>query len=175
MVRSAAKLIRSRGLSATSFSDVLEDSGAPRGSIYHHFPEGKQQLAEEAIRATNEGVLARLRDDSTTTPAEVLGRFVALWRHVVIASNARAGCVVAGVAIDTDVYESGQMDLVRATFRSWVEALAEQLTRTGLEADRSAKVATAAVAAMEGALILCRAEGGPGPLDTVGGQLLELV
>ena len=45
MVRSAAALFGSRGLSATSFSDVLADSGAPRGSIYHHFPGGKKQLA----------------------------------------------------------------------------------------------------------------------------------
>ena len=42
MVRSAAALFGSRGLSGTSFSDVLADSGAPRGSIYHHFPRGKK-------------------------------------------------------------------------------------------------------------------------------------
>ncbi len=51
MVRSAASLIRTRGVTGTSFSDVLADSGAPRGSIYHHFPEGKEQLAADAITA----------------------------------------------------------------------------------------------------------------------------
>ena len=61
MVRSAASLIRTRGVNATSFSEVLADSGAPRGSIYHHFPEGKKQLAEDAIRWTSERVLAHLR------------------------------------------------------------------------------------------------------------------
>ena len=58
MVRSAAALIGSQGVSATSFSDVLADSGAPRGSIYHHFPDGKKQLAEDAIRWTSDRVLA---------------------------------------------------------------------------------------------------------------------
>src|SRR5258706_13273015 len=61
MVRSAATLIRTRGVSATSFSDVLADSGAPRGSVYHHFPEGKEQLAGDAIRWTSDRVLAHHR------------------------------------------------------------------------------------------------------------------
>jgi AcrR family transcriptional regulator len=101
MVRSAASLIRSRGVSATSLSEVLADSGAPRGSIYHHFPEGKKQLAEDAIRWTSERVLAYLRTGPTDSASEVLERFIDLWRQVVVTSGGSAGCVVAGVAIDT--------------------------------------------------------------------------
>jgi TetR/AcrR family transcriptional regulator, lmrAB and yxaGH operons repressor len=176
MVRSAARLIRARGLNATAFSDVLQDSGAPRGSIYHHFPEGKTQLAEEAIRLTSAGVLDRLASSNAASPAEVMKEFIGFWRYVVVASNARAGCVVAGVAVDTDVArQSGQLELVRTTFASWVHALAERLAATGLSPRRAKQVATAALAAMEGALILCRAEGGVEPLDVVGEQLMLLV
>src|SRR5450755_2273464 len=74
MVRSAAALISSRGVSATSFSEVVSDSGAPRGSIYHHFPDGKRQLAAEAIGWTSQRVLAHLRAGAETTPEAVLGR-----------------------------------------------------------------------------------------------------
>ncbi|HEU0163488.1 MAG TPA: TetR/AcrR family transcriptional regulator, partial [Thermomicrobiales bacterium] len=66
MIASAASLIASRGVNATSFSDVLADSGAPRGSIYHHFPEGKRQLAEDAIRWTSSRVLAFMRAGTPT-------------------------------------------------------------------------------------------------------------
>src|SRR6266852_2806477 len=69
MIRSAAALFGSRGLSGTSFSDVLADSGARRGSIYHHFPGGKKQLAEDAIGGTSQQVLARLRACPAGTPA----------------------------------------------------------------------------------------------------------
>jgi AcrR family transcriptional regulator len=55
MVRGAVSLIRTRGVNATSFSDVLAKSGAPRGSIYYHFPKGKEQLAGDAIRWTSDG------------------------------------------------------------------------------------------------------------------------
>lgn len=175
MVRSAAALIRARGVSATSFSDVLAESGAPRGSIYHHFPHGKEQLASDAIRWTSERVLAHQRAGTATTASGVLDRFIDMWRQVVLASGGTAGCVVAGVAIDTAGDAPGLIDVVRATFRSWVELLADQLAATGVPAERAAAIAVATVAAMEGALILCRAEGNGQPLETVAAELMRLL
>jgi TetR/AcrR family transcriptional repressor of lmrAB and yxaGH operons len=175
MVSSAASLIRSRGLNATSFSDVLADSGAPRGSIYHHFPEGKQQLAGDAMRWTSERVLAHLRAGTAVTPSDVLKRFIDMWRKVVVASHGSAGCVVAGVALDTDAGEADQIDLVRSTFRSWIALLAEQLRTVGVPTDRATSIALTTVAGMEGALILCRAEGNAKPLETVAEDLLRLL
>src|ERR1700689_1207415 len=100
MISSAAALIGARGLSGTSLSDVLADSGAPRGSIYHHFPGGKDQLATEAVSWTSGRVGAFLHAGTETTPAAVLARFMQLWRQVIVASEAASGCVVAGVALD---------------------------------------------------------------------------
>ena len=175
MVRSAALLIRSRGVSATSFADVLADSGAPRGSIYHHFPEGKRQLAEDAMRWTSERVLAHLRAGAPTSPSDVLERFIDLWRQVVVTSGGSAGCVVAGVAIDTVADETALIEVVRATFRSWVALLAEQLEAAGVPAHRAMPIAVATLAAMEGALILCRAEGNVRPLNAVARELMRLL
>ncbi len=175
MVRSAASLIRSRGLTATSFSEVLAHSGAPRGSIYHHFPEGKKQLAEDAIRWTSERVLAYLRARPATTAIDVLGSFIDLWRQVVVASEGSSGCVVAGVALDTVGGEGDLIDVVRATFRSWIALLAERLVAVGVPPHRAEPIAVAALAGMEGALILCRAEGDTKPLDTVAEELMRLL
>jgi AcrR family transcriptional regulator len=175
MVRSAASLIRSRGVSATSLSDVLADSGAPRGSIYHHFPNGKEQLAGDAVRWTSERVLAHQRACSATTASGVLECFIDMWRQVVLASGGTAGCVVAGVAIDTVASEQLLIDVVRATFRSWRDLLAEQLEAVGIPAARATPIAMATLAGMEGALILCRAEGNSGPLETVAAELMRLL
>jgi AcrR family transcriptional regulator len=175
MVRSAASLIRSRGVTATSLSDVLADSGAPRGSIYHHFPDGKRQLAEDAIQWTSERVLAHLRAGAPTRPSDVLERFITMWRQVVVTSGGTAGCVVAGVAIDTAPGETGLMDVVRTTFRSWVATLAEELEAVGVPSRRARPIALATLAGMEGALILCRAEGNVKPLDAVAEELMRLL
>lgn len=175
MVRSAASLIRTRGVTATSFSEVLADSGAPRGSIYHHFPKGKEQLAGDAIRWTSERVLAHQRACTATTASGVLDCFIDMWRQTVLASRGAAGCVVAGVAIDTVAGERGLIGVVRATFRSWVVLLASQLEAAGVPADRASSIALATVAGMEGALILCRAEGDSGPLESVASELKRLL
>jgi TetR/AcrR family transcriptional regulator, lmrAB and yxaGH operons repressor len=175
MVRSAASLIRSRGISATSLSDVLADSRAPRGSIYHHFPEGKRQLAEDAINWTSERVLGHLRAGASSRPSQVLERFIAMWRQVVVTSGGTAGCVVAGVAIDTGPDEAALMEVVRNAFRSWASVLAEQLEAAGLPSSRARPIALATLAGMEGALILCRAEGNVKPLDAVAEELMRLL
>jgi AcrR family transcriptional regulator len=174
MVRSAAALIGKRGVNATSFSDVVEDSGSPRGSIYHHFPAGKAQLTEDAVRWTSERLIAHMRAGTERTPRAVMERFFGMWRGVVVASGGSAGCVVAGVAVDTEG-DGALISLVRTTFRSWVAVLAERLESAGMKKARATTLATTALAAMEGALILCRAEGGPGPIDTVAAEILGLV
>lgn len=175
MVQSAASLIRTRGATATSFSEVLAESGAPRGSIYHHFPQGKEQLAEEAIRWTSDRVLAYQRACPATTPAGVLDCFIGMWRQTVVASGGKAGCVVAGVAVDTMPDAESLMAVVRSTFQSWVDLLAGQLKAAGLTGGRARSVALATLAAMEGALILCRAERSVAPLDAVAVELKRLL
>jgi TetR/AcrR family transcriptional repressor of lmrAB and yxaGH operons len=175
MVRSAAALIGSRGASATSLADVLTDSGAPRGSIYHHFPEGKRQLTEDAVRWTSERVLRHQAGYTGTTARGVLERFIGMWRDVVVASGGSAGCVVAGVAVDTAPDDPGVMLLVRATFQSWMDLLASQLEQTGLPPDRARSIAISTLAGMEGALILSRAQGSVEPLDAVSDGLLRLL
>jgi AcrR family transcriptional regulator len=175
MVQSAATLIGAQGLNATSFSDVLAESGAPRGSIYFHFPGGKRELAKDAIHLTSEQVLAHMRAHAGVSPGEVLQHFVALFQHVVEASDGAAGCAVAGVTVDVPASDEELLGAARTAFHSWVTTLAEQLTDVGVAPDRASGIAMAAVASVEGALILCRAEGGRAPLDAVASQLLRLV
>src|SRR5207245_5605067 len=95
------------------------------------------------------------------------------WRQVVLRSGGSAGCVVAGVAIDTGADEASLMQVVRAAFRSWVAVLAEQLEAVGLPAHRARSIAMATLAGMEGALILCRAEGSVRPLEAGGHELMR--
>src|SRR2546428_8935907 len=124
MVRSAASLIRRQGLSRASFADIVADSGAPRGSIYHHFPQGKDQLAKEAIRVTSDGVLAKQGACAAKTPVGVLECFIDLWRQVVVASNGAAGCVVAWVVFETMPDATELMAAGRAAFTSWGDFVA---------------------------------------------------
>lgn len=175
MIQSAASLIGSRGMNATSFSDVLADSGAPRGSIYHHFPQGKRQLSECAMRLTSDQVLAHMRANTATTSHGVLRHFMSLFRQVVVASGGSAGCAIAGVTIDLTKDEDNLLVVAREAFQSWVSLLASQLESTSVPATRAYAIALISIASMEGGLILCRTEGSDEPLRVVEDELLALM
>jgi TetR/AcrR family transcriptional regulator, lmrAB and yxaGH operons repressor len=174
MVRSAASIIATRGANGTSFSDVIADSGAPRGSIYHHFPNGKREMVVGAIGWTSDQVLEHLRGGEARTPREVLKRFIDLWRASVRASGGASGCAVAATALDSDGSQPELIEAAHVAFRSWSDLLAEQLRAVGVRRNRAGSIAVTALAAMEGALILCRAEGSGAPLEAVAGELMRL-
>src|SRR3954452_18093215 len=102
MIESAALLMRERGVEATSFSDVLEHSGAPRGSIYHHFPGGKAQLIEEATRYAGEFISERARSARESgDPLRGIDGMYVVWRYVLSESAFVAGCPIVAVTIDS--------------------------------------------------------------------------
>src|SRR3954452_10807091 len=101
MIESAAVLFRERGIHGTSFADVIAHSGAPRGSIYHHFPGGKAQLAEETMPHAGDEVAAWLeRAGPEGDVSDALRRCVAGWRRTLERSGFRAGCPVVAVAVE---------------------------------------------------------------------------
>jgi len=171
MVVSAALLLGSRGAGGTSLADVLEQSGAPRGSIYHHFPAGKRELIQDAMRWTTEQVLRYQRGCTARTPAGVVEHFVDFFRQAMIASRCESGCPVAGVIIDTYASADRLKRTGRSSFRSWARLLAKQLEEAGTSPGQAQTLGLMTLASVEGALILCRAEGSVRPLDIVSEQL----
>jgi AcrR family transcriptional regulator len=176
MVLSAAVLMREHGLAGTSFREVLEHSGAPRGSIYHHFPEGKSQLVEEAVQAAG-GFVRGLIDRAAAEgdPVAVVRLFVKSWRATLESSDYRAGCPVVAVATEAGADEPHLKDAAAAAFVSWQEALATMLRGAGVTPARSRRLAALTVASVEGAVVLCRAERSSRPLEDVGAELEALL
>ncbi len=173
MVESAVLLLAQRGLQATSFSEILELSGAPRGSIYHHFPEGKEQLIESALDAAG-AVAIDLLDQKAGAPAiEVATWFLHIWREVLVRSNFDAGCAVLAVTVAADSPEL--RDHAAGVFRTWRRRLAELLEEGGLGPRDAAAYAAILIASSEGAVALSRAEQSMEPFDLVAEQLLGQV
>ncbi|MUN41741.1 TetR/AcrR family transcriptional regulator [Actinomadura litoris] len=168
MVRSAAHLFRERGYSGTGFRDVIAHSGAPRGSIYHHFPEGKAQLAEEAVRYAGEflnaGILAATEGGDA---ASAVDAFTGWWRQVLIRSEFRAGCPVVAVTVESHEDAPQLAAAAARVFDRWQDTLATGLGNAGVADDRAARLARLIVASVEGATILCRAHRDVAPLDDI--------
>ena len=173
MVASAVDLLARRGLQLTSFSEVLERSGAPRGSVYHHFPDGKDQMIGAALDAAG-GRAIELLDRKAGAPAEEIATwFLHIWREVLIRGKFEAGCAVLAVAVAADSPEL--LDQAARVFRTWRRRLAELLEQGGLRAGDAQRFAAVLVASSEGAVVLARAEQSLEPFDLVADQLIDQV
>jgi AcrR family transcriptional regulator len=176
IVAGAADLIRCRGLAATSIRGLAEHAAAPLGSTYHYFPGGKQQLAAEAVRFSGDQVARMLRVALESGPVEGLRAFLALWRKIVTGADFRAGCPVLVVAVEESAEgESAPREAAAEVFRAWEALLADALRGHGADTRDAEELATLVVAAVEGAVAMCRAQRDPCPLDRVASRLELLV
>src|SRR6266849_10007504 len=99
MVLSALYLIAERGVQGTSIADVLERSGAPRGSVYHHFPGGKDEIVGAAMEYMATDGRIPLRALRGSDVAGIVTGFTNLWGGVLTRSDYAAGCATAGVTL----------------------------------------------------------------------------
>jgi AcrR family transcriptional regulator len=178
MVISAALLIRERGAHPTAIADVLEHSGAPRGSAYHYFPGGRTQLLCEAIDYSGEYVASKIAKAGTGLDA--VDDLVAHYRKQLLRSDYRAGCPVVAVTVEAgDPAKQDQatpvIDRAAAAFARWTDLIAQQLVTDGVPAARSEQLAMLTTAAIEGAIVVARASRDLKPLDLVHGQLRDLL
>jgi TetR/AcrR family transcriptional regulator, lmrAB and yxaGH operons repressor len=174
MIQSAALLFRERGVDGTSFSDVLAHSGAPRGSIYHHFPRGKAELIEETTRYAGDFIAAGLAAAlEQKDPPAALRRFAEVWAAGLRDSDFAAGCPVAAVALDAELTPAAR-DAAGAAFERWEDLLARSFEQHGATAERARSLATLAVASIEGAVVLSRAQRSTAPLERVAAELAQI-
>lgn len=168
MIDGARLLLAEKGLQETSFSAVLARTGAPRGSIYHHFPDGKDQLVALAVERAGESAFEQMEKVAGRPATEVVAAFLGLWRSVLERAGFRMGCAVLAVTVATD-----SPDLLERTarvFASWRAQLARLLESGGI-ADAGAFAATL-IAATEGAVAMARAERSMEPFDLVAADLM---
>lgn len=178
MVVSAALLIRERGAHATAISDVLQHSGAPRGSAYHYFPGGRTQLLCEAVDYAGEHVAAMINE--AEGGLELLDALIDKYRQQLLSTDFRGGCPIAAVSVEAgDEQDRERMAPViaraAAVFDRWSDLTAQRFIADGIPPDRAHELAVLATSTLEGAILLARVRRDLTPLDLVHRQLRNLL
>jgi AcrR family transcriptional regulator len=179
MVFSAAQLIRRDGVAATGLRDVVAHANAPRGSLQHYFPGGKEQLVEEAIAWGGryaarrvERFVAGLR---TPTPSKLFAAMIRQWIDEYEANGFAAGCPIAAATVDcADTVETARR-AAAAAFRGWRGPIADALAGMGVPARRATPLAVLMISTLEGALLMARAEQDVAPLRIAARELGPLL
>lgn len=173
MLHSAVALFRERGVAGTALSDVISHSGAPRGSLYHYFPDGKAQLAREATAHAGR-LMTRFITKSMAAhgPAGAIREIVGFFRQQLLDTDFASGCPVAAGALEGgDAPEARR--IAGEAFGSWEAALSTALREHGIP--RPDTVATLIVCAVEGAIVVAKAQRSTRPLDRVAEELTTLL
>ena len=174
MISGAAQLLSRAGVSEASFGNVVALTGAPRGSIYHHFPRGKDQLLSESVRAVGARLLRALRQQEVDSAGDVVLLFAGLFRRVLVDSGAGAGCAVAAVATETP-HSTPPGEAAAEVFRSWIAELQALFEQAGVERGEAHLLALSTLASVEGAMVLTRATGDLRLFDAVVERLVDQV
>src|SRR3954454_24280408 len=141
MIVSTSVLIRERGARATSLDAILEHSKAPRGSVYHHFPGGREQLLREATDYAGDYVARRLERDGAEDPLAALDGLLDEYRATLVATDFRAGC--PGVAVARESAEDGPdlSDQLVGAFGRWRQLLGGRSAAAGIAPGRADELA----------------------------------
>lgn len=170
------QLLRRQGYAATGLNEIVARSGAPKGSLYFHFPGGKEQLALAAMERTGEQLRAAIVGlmASTGGLADGLGALIDALGAGLEASGYRDGCPIATVTLEAAAGSEAVRVTAAGVFSSWLEALEQRLRADGLLADAAARRALMVLSAIEGALIIARARRDLEPLRAIKAELLQL-
>lgn len=177
LVATTAELFLRQGFSATGVGAITAGSGVPTGSLYHHFPGGKEELAAEALRVAGAGyqqLVEAVIADAPDLATGVRQSFPAA-AAVLEASGYADACPIATVALEVASTNDALRQVTAEIFEGWTEALALALRSAGVTDERARSLALAYLAALEGAFVLCRAARSPEPMLAAGALVADAV
>jgi TetR/AcrR family transcriptional repressor of lmrAB and yxaGH operons len=173
MLDATRDLVESRGYFGTGLNQVLADSGAPRGSLYFHFPGGKDQLVAEALTRSGQDVASIIDGLAASNAADFVDELLTRMGDRLEESGWHKGCPVATVALETAATNDTIQQVCSAAYTSWERTLRDRLVRAGRpDAD---ELATAILALIEGALLLARTHRSRRPLTAVNRTIKALL
>ena len=169
IIRAAAALFRRNGYAATGINEIAEVSGAPKGSLYHYFPGGKDQIAEAAVRFAGAAVVTTLEKLAREhdTAAAMIRAYCKLLAGWMAKSGFRDGCPIATTLLEAAPQSAGMAAAGRDAFAGWCAVITSALVRDGFGKAEARRLATLTVSSLEGALILARVETSARPIEDV--------
>jgi TetR/AcrR family transcriptional repressor of lmrAB and yxaGH operons len=175
LVDTAMRLFGRRGYAAIGLNEIVDKSGAPKGSLYHYFPDGKEQLAVAALAHGSTLFLATVNEalETNRNAAEAVRRIGTTLAGWMEGSKFRDGSPATAVTVEMAAISPAIRSQCQAGFASWQARIAATLARNGVPATEARDLALWVVASLEGAMVLARAEASAQPIRNVTRLLVE--
>ena len=177
IIAKTCELLELQGYHATGLNQIIQESGSPKGSLYYHFPGGKEELAIESLQRIGALVLARIRANLARhdDPADAVQGFIETIAAAVEQSDFKAGGPITTIALETAASSERLRAACAQIYADWQAAFAARLVAGGIAAACAASLATLTIAAIEGGVILCRTGRSRAPLEQVAQEIGRLI
>lgn len=177
IIATTCQLLELQGYHATGLNQIIKDSGSPKGSLYYHFPGGKEELAVEAISYVGAIVLSRIEFNlaQTEDAAESIRKFIRNIAFNVENAGYRVGGPITTIAMETaSTNERLRLECLRI-YESWQAAFEAKLRAGGMPEARAKRIAIFINAAIEGGAILCRTSRSREALELVADEIAAMI
>jgi TetR/AcrR family transcriptional repressor of lmrAB and yxaGH operons len=177
IVNAAVTLFRRQGYASTGLNDIVDASGAPKGSLYHYFPAGKASIAVAAVEEAGRRVtqtMAKLARENRST-GDLLRAHAQLLSGWMRKSGFRDGCPITTVLLELAPKDRGVAEAGRKAYAARLGVLREKLIADGFSLSRAERLASLCVSTLQGALIQSRVERSAAPIQTAADELAVLL
>ena len=176
LLAASVRLFRQKGYAATGLAEILAESGAPKGSLYHYFPGGKAEIGAAAVERAGKTVTRTLQELAAATdgPGDLLAQYLTKMAGWMASSGYRDGSPITTTLLETVPEHEAIRDAGAVAFAAWAGVLTESAMAAGIPHARAERLARFAICALEGALIQCRVSGDATPLQLAAEELSAL-
>jgi len=158
LVKTAMRLFRRQGYASTGLQQILGESGAPKGSLYHYFPAGKEELGEAAVSMAGDMIGDMLHGlaEKHADPKSFVTAYCKTMAGWMKESEFRSGCPIATTLLETAPQAPALTQKGKEIIDHWTGIIAGVFERAGVSRTIAKSDAQHLIATMEGALILAR-------------------
>ncbi len=175
LIKSTLTMIQRYGFRGAGVSAILNDSGLPKGSLYFHFPGGKDELVAEALRlaAAEYQLLIERTFKNTKRVEDAVDQIILTLAEIISAGDFQVGCPVSAVSLDVSVDSEPLRILCADIYSEWVDQVSQYLIEAGYSNEKM--LASSFISLLEGALIVARAQRSTAPLIEAGRMITLLL
>ena len=175
IIDTTAQLLQRQGYHGTGLNQILDDAKAPKGSMYFHFPGGKEQLAAEAITRAGDYLDTALAAHRRDSAEGSLDAYLADVAKLLEATNYTDGCPIATVSLEVAPTIPHLADACQHAYAQLLDRIRGWLEEDGFTTDDADERAFLIYAAIEGALVFAKAQRSSQPIERLRAQLPSLL
>ncbi|EGT3616816.1 TetR/AcrR family transcriptional regulator [Clostridium perfringens] len=176
-IETSYKLFQVKGYNATGLNEILKESGAPKGSLYYHFPRGKEELALESVKLAGERIIENLLKTLNIYEDPIEGIVSNLNKMAAMVDNDKKMQDMSISLIALETYNSSEIlrSACEEVFSAIENIYAERLIKHGIKEEKAKEIAITILAMTEGAINLSLTRKSGEALRIIGKQISLLI